>query len=119
MRGRAEAEQSDALAGLNTGDAQAAKTDDAGTEKRGSVQIIERCGEREDEIGAGESVLRVSARDAVSGERGSVTKILHVSLAIGAGAVSSAEPGDANARAERNLFRGAVQSHRRQSGALG
>jgi len=101
MRGRAKAKQAHALARFNASDPQAAKANDASTEERCGVQIIEGRGKRDDKVGASESVFRVSARDVIAGERGRVAEILEAFFAIRTRAVSSAEPRDADTRVQR------------------
>ena len=106
--GAAEAEEADALAGLDAGDAQAAEADDAGAEQRRGVDGVEAGGQRVGEVGAGEGVLGVAAVDGVAGEDGVVAEVLHAVAAEPAVAVDAADPGDADARAERKLGGGAV-----------
>src|ERR1700676_5105423 len=108
MRGRTEAKQSDALARLDAGNAQAAEADDSGAEERGGVQIVECSRQRKDKVGAGQCIFRVSAGDAVSGERGRVAEVLRASFAIGASAIRPAEPANAGARAEWDFLCGAA-----------
>src|SRR5271157_2503796 len=54
MRGCTEPKQSDALAEFDSRHTQAAEANDSGTEKRGGVQIVKRCGQRKNEVGAGQ-----------------------------------------------------------------
>lgn len=110
MRGRTEAKQADALARLDTGDPQAAEADDASAKERSGVQIVERCGQRENKVSPGNCVLRIPSRDGVPGESGRVAEIFQTSLAVGASTVGSAEPGNADARAAGNFFRGAADN---------
>jgi hypothetical protein len=53
VSGGAETKESDAFASLDSCDAQAAEADDAGTEQRSSVEIVEGAGQGENKIGAG------------------------------------------------------------------
>src|SRR6185437_9699291 len=101
MRRRAEAEQSHALAWFDAGHAQAAEADNAGAEQRRGVNIVEACGQRENEIPARECVFGVAAVDGVAGKRGRIAKIFLTSAAIRAGAVDSADPGDTHSRSKR------------------
>ena len=105
--GAAEAEEADALARLRAGDAQAAEADDAGAEQRRDVVRVEAGRQRVAEVGADEGELGVAAVDGVAGEGGVVAEVLHGVGAEPAGAVDAAHPGDADARAEGELGRGA------------
>jgi len=97
--GGAEAEEANALAGLGAGDAQAAEADDAGAEERGDVGVVEGVGKGEGEVGADEGVFGVAPVDGVAGEGGVVAEVFFVAETEGAGAVGSADPGDAYAGA--------------------
>ena len=110
MRRCAEAEKSHPLAFLHAGNAQRAKTDDAGAKQRRGVQVIEAGRQRMDEIGARDGELGVAAVDRVAGEVWRVAEIFLAAAAVGAGAVDPAHPGDADARAERQIARGASQN---------
>lgn len=102
--GGTEAEEADSLAGLGAGYAQAAEADDAGAEERGDVGVVEAGGQGEDEVGADEGVLGVAAVDGVAGEGGVVAEVFFVAETEGAGAVGSADPGDADAGACVSAF---------------
>jgi hypothetical protein len=95
--GGAEAEEADALSRLSAGDAKAAKADDAGAEEGSDVGVIEGVGEWVGEVGADEDVFGIAAVDGVAGEDGVVAEVFFAAAAEGAGAVGSADPGDADA----------------------
>ena len=92
VRRRAETEQANSLALLNPGNPKRAKADDAGTEKRGRVQVIKTFGQRENKIRTRDRIIRVSAIDAVPRISRRVTKIFKIMAAIPAAAVGSADP---------------------------
>ncbi len=64
------------------------------------MEIVEAGGQRKDEISARDGILGVAAVDRVARENGRVAKVLHASTAVRASAVDSADPGDADARAD-------------------
>ena len=101
--GGSEAEQANAFAWFDSSNTQAAKTDDAGAEQRSRVQIIEGFREGENEVGASESILAVSASYCVTGEGGGLAEIFETLLTVSAGAVGSTEPGNADPRTERKI----------------
>ena len=117
--GGSEAEEADAFAGLGSGYAEAAEADDAGAEQWGDVGVVERGREGVDEVRAGEGVLGVASVDGVAGEGGVVAEIFFVAEAEGAGAVGAADPGDANAGAERGVRGWRLRRLRRRSGGRG
>jgi hypothetical protein len=100
VRRCAEAEESDPVAGGNFGDAEAAEADDARAEKRSKVGGGGFFRERDEEVGAGDRVFSIAAVHGVPGVGGVVAEIFVVLAAEGAGAISSAEPGDAGAMAD-------------------
>src|SRR5271166_1972987 len=110
MRRGAEAEQSNALSGLDPGHAETAEADDSGAQQRRGMKIVERRWKRKNEIGAGQRIFRIAAVDAVSGERRRVAKVLHVAAAIPATPVGASNPGDANAGAHGKLGSGACDN---------
>jgi len=61
-----EAKQSGALSRFDASDAKTAEADDACTQERSGVQIVEQSGQREDEVSASENVFRISASDICS-----------------------------------------------------
>jgi hypothetical protein len=95
--GGSEAEESDALARLGAGDAEAAEADDAGAEERGDVGVTGFGGQREDEVSADEGVFGVATVDGVAGEGGIVAEVFFVAETEGTGAVGAADPGNAYA----------------------
>jgi hypothetical protein len=97
MRGGAEAEEADALAVLDAGDAKAAEADDSGAQQRSGMERVECGGDGKYEIGAREGVFGVASVDGVASESGGVAEVFLAAKAVGAGAVGSAEPGDADA----------------------
>src|SRR5437588_6341638 len=92
----------------HAGDAKAAKTDDARAQPRGGVQIVERGGQRKNEIGAGDGKLGVATRDGVSGESREIAQVFIAAPAIPASAVGASEPRDAHAGAGRKLGGGSA-----------
>src|ERR1700693_5185919 len=103
MRGRAKTEESNAVARFDSSYSQAAEADDPGAEQRGRVQVVQLCGELEYKIAARRGILRIAAVHWVSGERRSIAKIFEPASAVGAGSVDAANPGNTDARAERQL----------------
>ena len=97
VRRCAKAEESDAVAGGNFSDAEAAEADDAGAKERREVDRGGLFGKRDEEVGTGDGVFRIAAIDGVARVGGVVAEILAVPAAERAGAVDAAEPGDAGA----------------------
>ncbi len=93
-----EAEQAYTLSRFDPGNAQAAKANDARTEQRSRVEIVERCGQREDKVSARQCVLRIAAGNAVTSEYWRVAEIFAALATIWTRAVSTSKPGDTNAR---------------------
>src|SRR5215472_41154 len=108
VRRSAEAEQPNAFPSLDARYSQAPKANDTGAKQRRSVQIVESIRKRKDEVAAGKSNFSVSARHRIASERWRVAQILHALLAIETGAVGSANPGHAYARAQRKVGSRAV-----------
>jgi len=65
------------------------------------VQIVERIGQREDEVSTGGGVLGVATLDCVACKSWVVAEILQAFVAIRAGTIGSAQPADSHARAFR------------------
>jgi hypothetical protein len=84
-----------------------AKTDDAGTQERCGVQIIQRIGQAKNKVGAGECILGVSAVDCVAGKSSRVTEVFKAVLAIPALPISPTNPGNPDAGAQRQARRSA------------
>ena len=63
----AEPVEPDPLAGTHAGHAQCAKTDDAGTQQRGGMAVVERC-QLVHEVGPDDRIFGVSAVDVVTGK---------------------------------------------------
>jgi len=108
MGGGAKAVEAYTVTGFNAGHAQAAEADDSGAEEWGGMDVIQVCGQWEDEIVVRLGVLGVAAVDGVAGEGGGVAEIFLTSLAVGADAIGAADPGDADAGAERQFWRCAI-----------
>src|SRR5216684_870109 len=108
MGGSAKSEEADTVASLNTGDPQAAKANDARAQERRSVQVVQLWRELKHKVAAGRGILRITAVDGVSREYRCIAKIFKSAAAIGAGSVDSANPGNTDARAERQLSVGTV-----------
>jgi len=94
-----KAEKSNALTFFDSRHPQRTEANDAGTEQRRGVEIIELRGNGKAEIGAGERVLGVTSVHGVTGERGTVAEVFHVAAAKRTGAIGAAEPGDPDAGA--------------------
>ena len=103
MRRRAETEKPNSVARLNPSNPQAAKADDAGAQERRCVKIIQLRRKSVNEIAARRGILRIAAVHGVSGEDGRITKIFESATAIWAGSVYTADPGNTDARTERQL----------------
>jgi hypothetical protein len=76
MCGRAEPVESDVFAGLHARDAQGPKSDDAGTQERRRMQIVEPFVQRMRKIGARHNGLNVTPIDIVPREDRGVAEIL-------------------------------------------
>jgi hypothetical protein len=96
------------LPGLNSSYPKAAEADNAGTEERGRVKIIESCRQRNHEITTGQCEFGVAAVNGVAGEGGRVAEVLTIPDAVPAGSVRAADPGDAHASAEWKSWRVSV-----------
>jgi hypothetical protein len=99
-----ETKQSDAIARLDAGHTQAAKTNNARAQQRGSVQIVELIGKRKSEIGANGRIFRVPAVRAIPSKGGRIAEILQAKLTIPARAVDSANPGNAHPCADSEFL---------------
>jgi hypothetical protein len=86
---------------------QTAKTNDAGTEQRRSMQVVEPRRKGKDEIGPRERVFCVTAIYRIASEDRSIAKVLHASAAVPTRSVNAANPRDSNADASRQLRGGA------------
>src|ERR1039458_6621808 len=62
-------------------------------------------GKRKSEIGANDRIFRIAAVHGVASKGGRITEILQTKVTIPAGAVGSAKPGNAHARADRKFLR--------------
>ena len=92
MRGCAETEEANAIAGFDPGHAKAAKADDTGTEKRSGVQVVQVRRERIDEVGTCHCVLRITAVDGVSSKDRRIAEVLEAAPAIRTISVDTADP---------------------------
>jgi len=92
MRGCAETEEANAVAGFDPGHANAAKADDTGTEKRSGVQVVQVRRERIDEVGTCHCVLRITAVDGVSSKDRRIAEVLEAAPAIRTISVDTADP---------------------------
>ena len=97
MGGCAEAEQADAFSFFHACNSQSAKANDAGTEQRSGVKIVELSGNRKAEISAGQSVFGVATIHRVASKSWKVAEVLHFSTAICAGTIGTANPGNTHA----------------------
>ena len=104
MRRGSKPEKAHPLSGLCARDTQAAKSNDARTEQRGSVEIIEFGWKRKYEIGARQRILRIAAIDGIAGKSRRIAEILVALAAVPARSVGSAEPGDTHTGSERQLW---------------
>ena len=73
MRRGPETEESDSLSALHPSHPETAKTNDTGTQKRGSVQIVERAGKGKDKISPGNYIFSIPAVYRVTSEGGRIT----------------------------------------------
>lgn len=67
------------------------------------MQVIERLGQRKDEIGTSNSTFRIAAAYGVSGESWGIAQILEAMLAIPTAAVGATDPGDADTHSKREI----------------
>lgn len=74
------------------------------------MKIIQLRRKRVNEIAARCGILRIAAVHGVSGEDRRITKIFESTTAIGTGSVYTADPGNTDTRAERQLGGGAVDN---------
>src|ERR1700674_1106904 len=88
---------------LYASDSKAAKTDDAGAQKRGSVQIGESLGKRKYEIRTGGGILSRAAVAGIAAAGGRSAKDLKPVLVITALPVIAADPGNTNTGPNRKL----------------
>ncbi len=72
------------------------------------MQVVQFLREFEHKVAARHHVLRVAAVDRVSGEDGRIAKVLEAAAAVRASSVYAPDPGNANARAKRQVDRSAV-----------
>src|SRR5580704_6359947 len=96
MRRSAKTKQPYTLSLLGAGSAQDAKTDDARTQQRRGVQIVQLRRQRKYEVCPGRRVLGVTSVDGVPGESRRVAEIFIASPAIPARSVGASDPGNAN-----------------------
>jgi hypothetical protein len=107
MCGGPETEQTHTLSVLDACNPKTTKTDDAGTQERCGVQIIQPIGKGKDKIGTGECILGVSAVHGIAGKSSRIAQVLKVVLAIPALPISPANPGNSDAGARRQAGRSA------------
>ena len=108
MRGRAEAEEPDAIATFHAGHPQAPESDNARAEQRRCVQVIQTVGQREHEIRSRQGKLGEPAIDRVPRESRRIAEILQASMAIRACPIDAAHPGDSHSCPEGKPRRGPV-----------
>ena len=72
------------------------------------MQVVQFTGKFKHKVTARHGVFRIAAVDGVSGEDGRIAKILEAATAVWASSVYAADPGNADAGAERQLGRSAV-----------
>ena len=98
---RRRAETVDAEMLRLAGHAQRAVADQPGAEQRRGLDVGVEVRDREDEAGIRQRVVRIAAVEGVAGESREVAEVLAAGAAIGAGAAGGAEPGNADAVADR------------------
>ena len=103
VRRRAEAEHAYSFARFHSSDAQAAESDDPGTQQWRGVQVVQGVRKGIDEVGASQRVFGIPSVNRVAGEHRRVAEILHASNAIRARSVDASQPGNAYASARREL----------------
>jgi hypothetical protein len=91
-------EQPHPLPVLNSRHSETAKTDDAGAQKRCSMQVIQRVGKGKHKASLGHSIIGISAVHGVTGESGRIAEVFSAVLAIPARPVNPANPGNSNPR---------------------
>jgi hypothetical protein len=92
MGGGAETKQADTFSWFHAGHAKAAKTDDAGAQQRGSMQVVQRRGQGKDEIRSRDREFRVSAVHLIAGEGRCVAEVFKVVSAVPANPVCTSDP---------------------------
>src|SRR5215469_13383817 len=103
MSRSAETKKSDALAMFDAGNTQAAEADDARTKKGRSLQIVECRRKRKDKVRARDGIFPVPAGHRVARERWRIAEVFHSFPAILAATSGTADPGDADTRAQRKF----------------
>src|SRR5208282_3826350 len=93
--GTPEAVKSHALSPLDSGDAQAAETDDACAKERCEMRSVQPIGQRHDKVAANGSVFRIAAVHRITSKHRMIAEVLHRVAAKPAIAVHAAHPGDA------------------------
>jgi len=84
-----------------------AKPNDAGTQKRGGVQIVQRGGKRKYKVSPGKCILGVSTVHGVAREGGRIAKVFQAVLTIPALPINAAYPGNPYSGAQRKNWRSA------------
>src|ERR1700687_4970143 len=102
---RTKSEQSDFIARLHVGYAKAAKPDNAGTQQRRGVNVVQRRRQREDEVRTSDGKLRVPTIFAITGKSRRIAKVFKVVSAVPARAVRASDPRDAYSGSQRQLRR--------------
>src|SRR5580700_3379313 len=98
MRRGAEAKQADPFSLFHTRYSKAAVTDDACTQQRSRLKIVEGRGKRKNEIGPRDCEFGIAAIHRVSGEGRRVAQVLKSPPAVGTISVRAAQPGNADSR---------------------
>src|ERR1035441_10956995 len=102
-----ESEYAHALSGFHSRNPHTPKTNDAGTEQRRCMQVVERCWKWKYEISPSKRIFRVTAIYGIAGKDGSIAKVLHTSAAVPTASVGAANPRNSDARAGRKVCGGA------------
>jgi hypothetical protein len=108
MRGGTETKQAHPLSGLDAGDTQTAKTDDAGTQEGSSMPIIEGFGKGVYEISPSDRKLGIAPVHGITGKGWRIAKVFQVVLTVPAAPFDAADPGNSHPAADRKGQGGAV-----------
>src|ERR1700723_1256128 len=106
--GAAETEEADAFALVHIGNAQASKSNNAGTQQRGDVDVIEAGRQGHGEVRAHRGVLSIAAVYGVAGEGRLVAQVFQAVAAIPATVVHPTHPGNSAAGFQGQFRGGAV-----------
>src|SRR5262245_46018002 len=101
MRRSAKSKQSDAFTALDARNADTAKPNNARTEQRSRLSVLQLFRQGVDKVPARYSIFPITSINRIAGEYWCVAKIFHPMAAKRASAVHAAEPRNSDSRAER------------------